>query len=97
MSVARSVPVLSSENVAALDERDREREADVGVGREAGDVGGGVEAGRVHRQQEQREDDRRDERRRLPDRAQERAPGDLVDAVELPAHADPRGHGLVLP
>ena len=38
MSVARSVPELSSAKIAALDERDREREAQVGVGREAGDV-----------------------------------------------------------
>ena len=38
MSVARSVPELSRAKIAALDERDGEREAQVGVGREAGDV-----------------------------------------------------------
>ena len=40
---------------ARLDERDREREGEVGVGGEAGQVGGGVQAAGVDRQQEQRE------------------------------------------
>ena len=79
MSVARSVPELSRAKIAPWMNGHREREAQVGVGREARDVRGRVEPRRVHREQEQREDHRRDDRGRLPDRAQEGAPGDLRD------------------
>ena len=57
-----------------LDEGDGDREVQVGVGREAGDLRRRAQPARVDRQQEEREDERRDDQRGLAQRAAHRAP-----------------------
>ena len=64
----------------ALDERDRERERrrKESVGKPGSSVDG-LQAARVHEQQQHREDQREDDRRRLAARADDRAPRDRAD------------------
>ena len=62
----------------ALDERERDREVEVAVGREARDVGRGVQPRHVDPHQDQREQHRRDDHRRLAQRLQHRAARHLV-------------------
>ena len=63
----------------ALDEGDGEREGQVGVGREARDLGRRVEAGAVDREQEEGEDEAGDDHRRLAQGAQHGAAGQRAD------------------
>ena len=72
---------------SALDERDREREGEEGVGREAGQLRRRLQAARVHEQQHHREDQGEDDRRRLAARADDRAPRERADLCEDVAHA----------
>ena len=61
----------------ALDERERDREVQIGVGREAGDVRRRVQPADVDPHQDQREEHGRDDHRGLAQRLQDRAPRHL--------------------
>ena len=79
MSIATFVPGAVGGEQRALDERDRQREVQVRVGREAGQARRRVERRGVDRQQQQREGQRRDDHRRLTQRAHHRAAREHAD------------------
>ena len=79
MSSARLVPVLISENIATLDERDGDREGDVGVRGEARQPCRRLQPAGVHREQHQREEDDREQLERLAQGLSHRAPGEHAD------------------